>query len=102
MGVTANDTALFAASNTAYTRSLTAPFSKVAGQRYAAGPLVVTAAATPTFVGGGNALIASEQGLSPRISGTVNSQTDFGALASTIAAASISDTGSRPQAVLLP
>ena len=47
---TASDTSLLAAANTAYTAPLTTPLSKVAGQRYAVGLLVVTAAATPTLV----------------------------------------------------
>lgn len=47
----ANDTTLFAAASTAYTRSWTASFAKVAGVTYAFGVLVVTGAAQPTFPG---------------------------------------------------
>lgn len=45
----ANDTSLFSATNTEYTRALTTPFAKVAGVRYACGVLVVTAVAAPSF-----------------------------------------------------
>src|SRR4051794_12969175 len=55
---TANDTTLFAATNTAYTRTLKDPtgvttqaFSKVVGNTYAIGVLVVTAATSPTLCG---------------------------------------------------
>lgn len=46
----ANDTTLFAAANTTYTRTLTTTFNKVAGYDYAVGMLIVSAAAFPTFV----------------------------------------------------
>lgn len=45
----ANDTALFIAANTEYTRALTSPFQKVAGVRYATGILVITGATMPSF-----------------------------------------------------
>lgn len=45
---TANDTTLLAALNTRYTKALSAPFSKVAGTRYACGLLVVTGATAPS------------------------------------------------------
>lgn len=44
----ANDTTLFAATTTAYTKALSTPYLKVAGQRYAIGAIVVTGAAAPT------------------------------------------------------
>lgn len=48
---TANDTTLFAAVNTSYTRSWIAPYAKVAGQRYATGVLIVSALTMPQFIG---------------------------------------------------
>lgn len=47
----ANDTTLFAAANTTYSRNLTAPYELVLGQRYATAFLVVTAATFPSMVG---------------------------------------------------
>lgn len=47
----ANDTAMFATQNLAYTKTWTAPVDLVAGTRYAVGILVVSAGATPTFLG---------------------------------------------------
>lgn len=46
----ASDTTLFAAANTTYTKTLTTPFVKVAGNDYAVGLLIVSAAAFPTMV----------------------------------------------------
>lgn len=48
---TANDTTLFAAGSTAYTRLFTAPFWKTAGLKYAVGLLVVGASTVPTPCG---------------------------------------------------
>lgn len=48
---TPNDTTLFSATFTAYQKSLSVPFAKVAGQRYATAYLIVTAAAVPTLHG---------------------------------------------------
>lgn len=50
----ATDTTLFAAANTTYTKTLTTPFTKVAGQDYAVGLLIVSAAAFPTMVAPNN------------------------------------------------
>lgn len=94
----ANDTALWAAASTAYTRSLSASFSKVAKTRYAVGHLVVGTTTAPTFLGQGF-LNNAEAGISPRISGFYGSQTD---LPSSISAGSISDTSQQHYAVLLP
>lgn len=94
---TASDTALFAAANTAYTRSFAASFTKIAGQRYAVCVIVVTAAALPTFVGLPGA--AGEFGVAPALSTRVDSQSD---LPSSIAAGSLLTNGSPIYAVLLP
>lgn len=95
---TANDTTLFAAASTAYTRALTAPFNKVAGQRYAVGILFVTGATAPTTLGNG-VLPATENGTAPRLSAFITGLADLPA--SALAAATL-DTGLVPYAVLLP
>jgi hypothetical protein len=85
----ANDTTLFAANNTEYTKALAASWSKVAGTRYAFAVLVVTGAALPTLVGP-NMNNSSAQGTmlgrTPRLAGAHASQTD---LQSSIANASV-------------
>lgn len=98
VGAIANDTTLFANTITAYTRSLVAPFLKVAGQRYAVGPLVVTGAAAPTMLGH-NALTTAEAGMAPKLGGLVAGQAD---LPASVVAASVSDGAHMPYVVLLP
>lgn len=85
VGSTLNDTGLFAATDTTYAAPLSSPVALAAGTRYAFAVLVVSGATLPTFVG--TPIPASEAGLSPRLTGTVSSQTD---LPSTIAAGSVS------------
>lgn len=92
---TANDTTLFASTNTAYPKAFQASWSKVAGQRYAIGHLVVTAAAAPVFHGQGlvsttvvNALFLNK----PRLCGYLAAQTSF---PSSITASGLTSTGSR-------
>jgi hypothetical protein len=46
---TVNDTTLFAAANTTYTRSFSAPFLKLAGVDYLVAYLIVTGVAMPSF-----------------------------------------------------
>lgn len=76
---TVNDTTLMAATNTAYTRSFSASFTKTAGLMYALGMLVVTAAAAPTTPGvqglanTGEAIYARF----PRVAGFIASQSDL-------------------------
>lgn len=98
---TANDTALFATQNTAYTKSFSASFTKQAGQRYATGVLVVTAAAAPTLMGlGVGAILAAEALTAPVIGALVSGQSD---LPSTLAAGSLSSgTAQLHYAALLP
>ena len=72
---TANDTTLFAAAFGAYTRSFSASFSKTAGQLYAVGILVVTAAAIPTFYS--SQMASAMAGIAPRLAGRVASQADL-------------------------
>jgi hypothetical protein len=95
---TANDTALFAGLTTAYTRSWTTPYAKVAGTRYALGILVVSGAATPTFVGQsiGN---AAEAAVAPALSAALTGQSD---LPSSFTAGALTTTGNRNYGVILP
>lgn len=96
----ANDTTLFAAANTAYTRSWTTPYALVAGQRYAVGILVVTSATAPTF--SGTPLItgaAAEAAIKPRMTGTLTGQAD---LPSTASSASMAASANRYYGAILP
>jgi hypothetical protein len=95
---TANDTTLFAATNTAYTRSWSTPFSKIAGQRYAFGVLVVSGAATPAFFG---QVVSSgpEALMSPALAGFLSAQADLTAAFST---GSLTSTGNRIYGAILP
>jgi hypothetical protein len=79
LAATANDPTLFAAANTAYTRATTAPFAVVAGQRYAIGVLVVTAAALPTFLGAAvsGSYAATLLAEDPRVTAAYSGQTDL-------------------------
>lgn len=77
---TANDTTLWSATNTAYERTTTTSYTLVAGQRYALGVLVVTAAAIPSLVGKssvGSAAANAELARAPRRTGSIGSQTDL-------------------------
>jgi hypothetical protein len=94
----ASDTAMWATINTIYTRALTSAFSKVAGQRYATGLLVVTAATAPQVFGTSAGFSTISAG-APRISGYVAAQAD---LPANVAAGSISNTALRPYVEVLP
>lgn len=96
---TANDTTLFAAGSTAYTKSWSTPYTMVAGSRYAWCPLVVSAATMPTFPG--QAVFMSTEGTSvaPTMSAALNSQSN---LPSTFLAANLLSSGHRAYAVILP
>lgn len=96
IGSTPNDTALWAATNTRYTKALSASCAVIAGRRYAFGVLVVTGATAPTLAGN-SALVAAEAGESPRLGGLVSSQSD---LPSSVAAGSVGDTGQLVYGVL--
>lgn len=69
-----NDTALFAATFTNYTRSWSTPVAKVAGQRYALGVITVSAGATATFIG---IAVNADPTVAPRTHGTWTGQTDL-------------------------
>lgn len=76
LAVTANDTSLFASATTAYTKSFTAPASKVAGVRYAVGVLVVSAAPLPNF-GGFTLANSLESSVAPWTCATLAGQSDI-------------------------
>lgn len=95
---TANDTTLFAATSTSYTRSWSASYTKIAGQRYAVGALVVSGSATPTFGGATGPAYAVEAASAPAMSGVITSQSDLPSSFSS----SVAGTGAgRPYVVLL-
>lgn len=98
LGATANDTALFAAANTAYTRNITPSVTTAAGQRYALATIVVSGATMPQLTGISTTLSA-EAGIEPRITGLLTGQTD---LPGTIAASATIASGSAVYAALLP
>lgn len=87
----ASDTTLFAAASTTYTKSWTTPYSKVAGQRYALGVLVVTATTAPTLCGAPLPR-GTEPAAAPKLCAFLGSQTD---LPSSFTDASLSNTSSR-------
>jgi hypothetical protein len=94
----ANDTTLWLAASTGYTRSLSASFSKTKGTRYAVGHIVVGSTTAPNLFGSA-AVTASEAAIAPRLCGLLSSQTD---LPATISVGSISDTTAQAYCVLLP
>ena len=95
---TASSTSLFASAATVYARTLTASFDKIAGQRYALGILVVTAAAAPTTYGAAP-LIGSEMAITPRLAAVVSGLTD---IPSTVATGGVTDSNRVFYAVVLP
>lgn len=94
---TANDTNLWIATSTVYTKSLSASFTKTRGTRYAVGLLFVGTTG-PNFIGQ-TALNAAEAGESPRLNGLVGSQSD---LPSTVTNASITGQSHAAYSVLVP
>lgn len=97
---TANDTSLLSAQNTAYTKAWSASYAKGAGQRYAVGLLVVTAAAAPTLVGSvGINASSNEFRIAPALAGTIAAQAD---LPASFVDASVSATPSLFYAAVLP
>jgi hypothetical protein len=77
---TASDTTLFAATNTAYTRSLAtaggypSTYTLVAGTRYGAAVIAVGTTA-PNFAG--RTIVTAVGGLTPRMAGSLSSQSDL-------------------------
>lgn len=105
IAATPNDTALFAATNTQYTKAFTTPWLKTAGQRYALAVLIVTAAALPSFQALSVNLVASYNtgllGAHPFVCASLVGQADL-PQSFTPAAAAAAGTHRLFQAVLLP
>jgi hypothetical protein len=95
----ANDTTLFAAASTSYTRSWSAPYSMVAGQRYAVAALVVSGAATPTFLGATGPAAAAEAAAAPAMAGALSSLSD---LPANFASSAAGTAAGRTYMVILP
>ena len=92
---TANDTSLFAATSTVYTRSWSSPYTLIVGQRYALGLIGTT---VPTM-GGVSMSLGTEPNMSPRLSAAWAGQTD---LPASFADASLGTTGSTVYGAILP
>ena len=72
----ANDTTLFSAATTKFTRALTTPFNKVAGKRYALVIIVVTAFTLPNFNGKiGNVELGPQ--MAPMLGARLTGQSDL-------------------------
>lgn len=97
VGACANDTNLWSVTNTAYQSALTAPFSKVQGQRYAAAGVWVGGTGPSLF--GLVVLQSAEDAFAPRISGQMTGQADFPA---TILAANVLATSGMQYYVAMP
>jgi hypothetical protein len=96
---TANDTTICDSTFTTYTKSLSASWKKTAGRRYAVGILSVATTAPTTY---GYQSASGVQDQSPRLTGSVPSQTD---LPSSVTSASITNANNASHAhyaVLLP
>lgn len=75
---TANTTSLWSGSvTTEYSTALSASYTFIAGQRYAAAALVVTGAAAPTLMGGSGSASSALNARAPRISASLSAQTDL-------------------------
>lgn len=96
---TPNDTSLFAAASTVYTKSFSTPVAITQGQRYSVGILVVTAAAAPTLLTGLTTLNATECAIFPRLNGTRTALAD---LADPVTNGTIGATAVQIYAALLP
>ena|GEM_PF-6747973 len=93
---TANDTTLWAITNTRYTKPLSASYRLLRGQRYAFGALVVTSATAPTVPSRATSLVANEWAEAPIQHAQVSGQSD---LPSTITAGTLVNSVSSVYAV---
>jgi len=75
LGQSPNDTSLWSAGFHQYPEPINTPFVKIAGQRYAAAVLIVTAAALPVLRGYSGTVV--DQQSSPAISMTLAGQSSF-------------------------
>lgn len=95
----ANDTSIFSAANTGYTRTLTSIFHKVKGTRYALGLLIVSAASMPNINGTSNSFAGVDEILSPRLTARITGQAD---LPANVAAGTLTASGTCPYMRLTP
>lgn len=96
----ANDTTLFGSTNSGFTRSWSSSYSKVAGQMYALGIIVISAAAMPTLASiAGAANAAAMWSTDRRLTANINSQTD---LPSSFVPGSLTTSGVRFYGEILP
>jgi hypothetical protein len=98
IAVTANDTSLFAAATTRYTKATTAQATRTAGQRYAHGLLVVTGTTAPQMAGA-TPSIALVGDFPVRIYGQLTGQTD---IPSSIPAGSLTNSNTMHYGLILP
>ncbi len=96
---TPNDTTLYAAASTAYTKAFSVPVAVNAGVRYAVGLLVVSAAAMPSYYSTSTVLSGVEMSAAPRVSAAVAAQAD---LPASVVAASLAASASPFYSVILP
>jgi hypothetical protein len=99
---TTNDTTLFAATNTAYTKAWSSSYAKVAGKRYAVGICVVTGATAPQFCGtgfGSGGAGSEPANVAPRLSGSLSGQSD---LPSSFTEGALGPSARRIYAAILP
>lgn len=75
---TANTTSLWAGSaTTEYVTALSASYTFIAGQRYAAATLVVTGTTAPTLCGSPGSVSSALNARAPRLSASLSGQTDL-------------------------
>ena len=98
VAATPNDTSLLNGVSTNYTKALSAPYTMVAGQRYAFAGLVVSGVTVPALCGLAMN-IGSDPNQPPRLSAALTGQTD---LPASFTDASLNTTGSSIYAVILP
>jgi hypothetical protein len=95
---TAHDATLWAAASTAYTKALSASFSKVRGTRYAIGAIEVGTSQAANLIGD-ISLSGAETAVLPHICAVMTGQTD---LPASVAVGSLVASGTALYAVLLP
>jgi hypothetical protein len=97
VGSIVNDTSLFGTTSTSYSRSLSASFSKVAGQRYAVAVLQV--GTTTATLHGASVGVTAEGAVAPRVTAQVSGQTD---LPASIAVGSLQNSDRMVFAAVVP
>lgn len=90
IAATPNDTTLFAAASTMYTKAFSSSVALTAGTRYAVALLVVSGVAVPNFSASGSTIGSAEHASTPRWMASQTGQTD---LPSSVAIASMVNPG---------